>query len=311
MLWLQRFSNYVLTHRWQTVVLTFFLTFLPIIGVAGIIIAAFITLRKSIAEGAILMLAATLPYFFSFYVSGNHEAVPLAVWAAVGVAVSSNVLTWAFAVMLRRKANFSLILQIGTLIGVLVVSVVHLIYPEVADWWANQLQSYYTQATDLLKNASESAKSISDSQIEKINITKQYATGFMVAGILLNAMLQLIVARWWQAALFFSAHSFRRELQGIRLSQLAGALFIISMALSYLGNSVILDIMPILYVLFGVAGLSLIHYLFGLMNSSHGWFWLSVLYITLIFSLPVSMVVIAFMALLDIWLDVRKRFNKV
>jgi len=51
----------------------------------------------------------------------------------------------------------SVIIQIAALLGVLLVSVIHLVYPGIADWWGNQLQSYYVQASamnDLLKNAS-------------------------------------------------------------------------------------------------------------------------------------------------------------
>ena len=55
----------------------------------------------------------------------------------------------------------------------------------------------------------------------------------------------------------YNPGSLRKELHRIRLSQLAGLLFLISMVFSYLGNSVVLDIMPVLYMLFCAAGLSL------------------------------------------------------
>jgi hypothetical protein len=45
------------------------------------------------------------------------------------------------------------------------------------------------------------------------------------------------------------------------LSTLAGILFLASLVLAYLGNKVVLDVMPIVYGLFAAAGLSLIHYL--------------------------------------------------
>jgi hypothetical protein len=219
-------------------------------------------------------------------------------------------LTWAFAVMLRRKTSLSLILQIAALVGVLVISIVHLAYPSVVEWWGNQLNSYYHQAqamAGVLKNSVPSSRNL---QLEAINATKHYATGLMVTAVLFNALFQLIVARWWQA-IIYKPGSLHKELQGIRLSQLAGILFVVSLIFSYLGNSVISDIMPVLYVLFGVAGLSLVHYLFGLTNTPMGWFWLSVLYLTLIFTFPTSLVVISMLGLLDIWLDARKRFKHV
>lgn len=309
---LKRFTSYLLQHRLQALVLTFFITFVPILGILGILFAGLVTLVKGIFEGAIFTIAATLPYIISFFITGTQEATPLVIWAAVGVAVFSNILTWAFAVMWRKHTSFSLILQIAALLGVLIISVIHLAYPGVVEWWGNQLQTYYAQAqamaTGLLKNPNAMGIS-NETQLETINITKHYATGLMVTAVLFNALLQLIVARWWQASVF-SPKSLAKELHAIRLSHLAGVLFIVSVALSYLGNSVISDIMPILYMLFGMAGLSLIHYLFGLLKSATAWFWLSVVYLTLIFALPTSMVFVSIIALFDVWLDIRKRFKK-
>lgn len=334
-MWLQRFTDYILRHRWQAIALTFLSTLVstylgklmpnaPVLlgllgvlvavflGIFGILIATLVTLVKGVVEGAIFALAATLPYLISVYVPVNNAVVTPSVmlWIGVGVAVLSNVLTWVFAVMLRRHTGFSLIIQIAALLGVLAISVIHLVYPGIADWWGSQLQflqAFYAQASTAMKTTAAPGHEVG---MEAINVAKQFATGVIVAAILCNALLQLIVARWWQAILF-KPGSLRRELHGIRLSQLAGVLFFISLVLSYLGNSVILDIMPVLYMLFGAAGLSLIHYLFGLMHSPTVWFWLSVFYLTLIFSWPFSVVLVAMLGWLDIWLDVRKRFRKV
>ncbi|OGT34984.1 MAG: hypothetical protein A3F11_12080 [Gammaproteobacteria bacterium RIFCSPHIGHO2_12_FULL_37_14] len=309
-MWLQRFTNYILYNRWQTIALVFFGTFIPIFGMIGILIATLVTLRKNIIEGAILVVAATVPYAISFYFSDHyHKAAPIAMWAAISVAILSNVLTWIFAVMLRQRSSWSQILQIAALLGVLVISVIHLVYPDITDWWGTQLQSYYHQALatpGLLKSHIGS----SEVQLETINATKQYATGLIVVGILFNAILQLIFARWWQA-IIFQPRSLHKELQNIRLSQLAGILFAASLVLSYLGNSVVLDIMPVLYMLFGMAGLSLIHCLFKLMRSPSAWFWLLVFYMILIFSLPISIIMVAVLALFDVWLDIRNRFKKL
>lgn len=309
-MWLQRTTNYLLWHRWQTAALVFVSTFIPVVGIVGIIIAALITLRKGIVEGGLLTIAATLPYIISSLMTGTSEStLPIVLWAVVGVAVLSNALTWVFAVMLRRQASWSLILQIAALLGVLVVSIIHLAYPEIADWWGGQLQAYYSQAKTMTAMLKSTATSGGDVQLEAINATKQYATGLMVVGVLFNAVLQLIAARWWQS-LVFSPGSLRKELHAIRLSQLAGVLFAVSLVLWYLGNSVVLDIMPILFVLFGAAGLSLVHYLFGLLNTNTRWFWLAVFYIALLISMPTSLVLVSLIALLDIWFDVRKRFKK-
>lgn len=309
---LKRLSHYLLQHRLQAVLLTFGCSFVPVLGVLGILYAAFVTLRKGVAEGAVMTAAATLPYVISFMLASHDPStLPIVLWTAVGVAVTSNMLTWVFAVLLYRQMTWSGILQVAALVGVLVISVVHLAYPNIADWWAAQLTTYYTQAATMMSGVLTSGVvTPSDSQLESIKVTKYYATGMIVSAVLLNAILQLMVARWWQSVLF-APGVLRKELHNIRLTPLAGVLFGLSLVFSYMGNGVVLDMMPILYMLFAGAGLSVVHYFFALMVSPTRWFWIAVLYVTLLFAMPTSMVFISMVALLDIWLDLRKKLRKI
>jgi hypothetical protein len=327
---LQRLTEYLLRHRWQAIVLTFLITYIPVVGMISILIAGLVTLCVGVVEGALFTLAATLPYFFVF-ITGTHETVPVVVWATVTLSVTGNVLTWVFAVMLRRNSSWSLILQIAALMGVLFVSVIHLLNPEVADWWGNQLQSFYNQSAVMMK----APVPLGEAQLDTINTIKRFATGIVTAFVLFTSLTQVVVARWWQAAMF-NPGSLRRELRAIHLSPLAGILFVISLVFYYLENSVVLDILPILCLLFSAAGLSLVHYLCGLAEPAKGRFWMSVMYIALIYSLTmiamlplfsalnlVLPVVLAVMilsgsvfmfvtlGLFDIWFDARKRVGKV
>lgn len=307
-MWLHRFTSYILANRWQTVALVFLATFVPILGVIGILIVALVTLRKSVIDGAVMLVAATIPHAIVFYFSAHYRtAPPMVMWVTLGVAVLSNVATWVFAVMLRQRSSWSQILQVAALFGVLVISVVHLSYPAITEWWGEQLQAYYSQSLPgLLKTTQHS----SELQLETIKEVKQYATGLIVVAILLDGFFQLILARWWES-IIFRPRGLGKELQTIRLSSLAGILFVAGLVMAYLGNTVVLDIMPVLYLLFGAAGLSLIHYVFTFMKSPNAWFWMLVLYLLLIFSLPVSIEMVAILALFDIWFDIRGRFRKL
>lgn len=303
---LQRLTNYLLSHRFRAMAATFLITLIPIVSVFGILFAALVTLVRGAKEGAIFTIVATLPYLFSFSLAGNHDAVPMMAWAAVGVAVASNVLTYIFAVMLTQRVSWSMMMQLAALCGVLVISVVHLVYPDVQDWWSTQLNAYFTQAGEILKGNSPMS---GESRIEIVNMAKQLATGFIVAAVLFNAFLQLIAAAWWKA-IVYSPGSLSQELHQVRLSHLAGVLFLTSLVFSYLGNAVVLDIMPVLYLLFTAAGLSLVHYFLGYVKTPVIWFWLSLLYVMVFFAMPVSFVAMSIFALTDIWLDVRKKIKK-
>lgn len=318
-----RFTNYLLKHQLQTLLLVFFITFIPLVGVLGILIATLVTLRKSIVQGAILTLVTSIAYFISMFYIASNQAIPtMVVYGGIGIALLSNVVTWGVAVMLRKGNSWSVILQLSTLLGVLAVSVIHLGYPHIVDWWGNELnhlQSDYAQMLITLKQNSQISSQQVESTVQFIekfkNVIKQFATGLMVTDILLIALTQLVVARWWQAKVY-EPKLLKKELQQIRLSPLAGTLFILSFSIGFfnLENGVLLDIKPILYMLFCAAGLSLLHYLFNFLAPTSAWLGLLIFYIVLIYlmmnGIPV-MGLLVILALLDIWLDLRKRVQKV
>lgn len=309
---LRQLTLYLLKHRIKTAVLVFLVAFLPVFGMFGILLAALVTLTKGSLEGGLLTLLASLPYLITPFFPNFKAALslPLALWAAVGVAILSNILTWIFAIMLRRGNNWSTILQVSALLGVLAISVVHLAFPDIVNWWGGQLQTYYnnTVATGIWKNSPTLVSP--ESRAESINFTKQYATGLIVAGILFNGLLQLIIARWWQIFTFRPiSNMLKKELHSIRYSHLAGVLFLASLILAYQGNQVVLDMMPVLFLLFSTAGLSVLHAMFSHFQSSTTWFWLALLYLLLIFAIPTSLIIISLISLLDIWFDFRKRLK--
>lgn len=311
---LLRCTYYLMQHRWQALGVTFAVTFIPLIGALGILYATFVTLAKSAKEGAVLVLAATVPYLISYYLRSQHDPSDLfyLLLIVIGFAILNNIFTWIFALMLRRQATWSTVLQVGALVGVLFISVLHLVYPNVAQWWGAQLQISYQQAATLAGLAKST--SLNTSQLEFINVTKYYVTGILVTGVLLISWLRLALARWWQA-IVYRPGMLQRELHHIRLSRLAGLLFIVSCVLWYMGNEVVLDMMPVMFVLFSLAGLSVVHFIFGFMrtniNSKITWFWLAVFYMVLFLSGTLGWLLLTSIALFDIAFDVRKRFKKI
>ena len=308
---LLRLTNYLLAHRLLSLIGVVAITFIARVGVIGILFAGLVTLRKGILEGALFTAAATLPYLINFYFS-NYPVAELSflIWAAVGIAILSNTFTWIFSSMLYKHVSWSQLLQIAALLGVLLVSIIHLANPSVTNWWGNQLSNYYEKAIIMTKNIqNEPDKTPTESQLETINLTKQYATGLMTMAVLFNAILQLIASRWWQTMLFYPG-LLRKELHHIRLSRLASILFVLSMILAYLDNKVAVDIMPILYMLFGAAGLSLIHCLLHTMASTTKWFWLWLIYIILVIALPTSLMLISILALFDSEWNIRFKLKK-
>ena len=142
-----------------------------------------------------------------------------------------------------------------------------------------------------------------------IKYISMFATGLLVAVILVyNVLLHLVFARWWQAYIF-NPGGLKIELHQIRMSRVSGLLFIVVYALWAWQYPVGVDGIPILYACFFFAGLSLIHWFMQPLKKR--WLWLLLTYIVIILSIRQSIGLISFLAMLDAWLDIRKRFPGV
>lgn len=315
-MWLKRFTNFLIQSPKQSLLVTALLSFVPVVGTLSILIASFVTLCQGAVRGALFTLAATLPYlasftFFAYYRGTSGEQI----WFGMVAVIFCNVLTYVFSLMLKRHVGFSAVFQIAALLGVFIVSIVHLFNPAIANWWGNVLHAYYGQ-TSLLSNilvghtAMEQAaakKVISAAQVQVINDAKFFTTGLIISAFLVNAMVQTIIGRAWQCFLYAPGR-LRRELRSIHLSPLAGVCFVAALGtLAWRSNSVITDMMPILWVLFCAAGFSLISYLFGMFHSRRNWIWVALVFIGFFVFLPTSAALVSALALIDIALDVRRR----
>lgn len=324
---LQRFTNFLIRHQWQALLLTFLITIVPmlvfpyvplVLGFIfsslitfGMVIAAFMTLVVGPASGALFMLAATLPFFIGISFNGHLNALPALEWVVISAAILSNLIAYALAVMLKRNTSFSVLLQIAALFGVLVVSIVHLVKPDIPAWWGKQLQASLTHAQTLMGPVKNSVVLSKDAQLQEIDMVNKYiANGSLMASILFAATMQLILARWWQAKIF-QPGLLRRDLHHIHLSKLAGILFILSIGFVFLQNLVVIDVLPIINLLFCAAGLSVTHYLIFNMKSKTSLFWLVFIYFAFFLTMPLGLILMATLGLADVWIDFRKRLIQV
>ncbi|HVY52892.1 MAG TPA: hypothetical protein VHA13_00040, partial [Gammaproteobacteria bacterium] len=248
---------------------------------------------------------------------------------------ASNIFTWLLAALFKRTNSWSIILEAAALIGIIIVTAAHIAKPDLENWWAKQLHEYVTQITTHSKALANDDEEVSKAKIAKaakasskqkvseestepdvinfVNAAKPYATGIFSASLLFTALLQLFIARWWQMAAALK-EQLRPELYKIRLSSIAGITFLAAIILSYFKIALAQDMLPVLYLAFCVAGLSLVHCIMAKIKA-FGWLWLTVFYIVLISSwmvyhLPLGFQLVAMAALLDVWLDWRQRINK-
>lgn len=304
---LRRFTDFVLQSRLHAMGVAFALSLVPLFGASmGILVAAFVTLRKGAFEGTLVLCATVAPYLLSYALS-SAPAQPQMMMIATATIVAINVVTWLLALVLRRYGSWSLVIEVAILTGVVLICAIHLVFPEVQDWWGSQLSAYLKKTASLLQQlAPEGAAGEEQIEASMIAGIKQYITGFVMASIIFNALLQLVVARWWQA-MIFNPGGLRKELYQIRLGYVSAAVFVAVLALAYGDNAIGLDMMPVMVTAFCAAGLSLIHTV--LASKKAGWFWLVLVYLGIMFVFPVGIVLVAIAGLLDSFFNLRLRFG--
>lgn len=309
MYYLRRFTDFILKSRTQAMAAVFVIAFLPYIKSIGILIAALVTLLKGAREGAYVFAAATLPLLIKGYFAATASNTPdVTLYIMLGIVIASSFLAWGFSVLLQQYNNWNIVLEAVILFGIIVVVSIHLLYPDIQQWWATQLTYYYKemlarpefQLTDEMRAAAEQM------QIKTINEIKYYATGVMIGSILFTTIIQLLVARWWQAALV-NPGGLRKELYQVRLGHIAGFIFVIDLALAYFGSEVALDVLPVMCGVFAIAGLSLIHSAMSM--TRFGWLWLILLYAGLVKEFAAGIIIISIIALFDTGFNFRKRFQ--
>ncbi|HSW71414.1 MAG TPA: hypothetical protein VLH77_05490 [Gammaproteobacteria bacterium] len=321
---LRSFTNFILKSRFRTIGIAFVVSFIQFIGpTLGIILAALVTLSQDALDGFWVFIAATLPCLLLLPV----VPLPDGLWV-LGLIVASNFLTWGFAVLLKRTDSWSIVLELTTLIGLIIVLTAHLANPKLEVWWEKQLNTHVSQifpnleapssASSLLvkdkENTNhEATEALEPEIISFVNTIKPYVTGVLTASFLFNVLLQLFVSRWWQLALL-DPKRLKEELHKIRFTTVAGLVFMATLFLSYLKIALALDLLPVLYLTFSLAGLSLVHYTANKFKGLTSLF-LVVFYLVLIgtwvaYKIPLIFQLLALAALLDIWLDWRGRLNK-
>lgn len=310
---LRRFTNFVLQGRTQACATAFILAYIPLIGSISVLIAGLVTLRKGALEGALVFLAATVPYLLSYLSApqGTEIEIDLALFAVV-IFTATNSVMWLFANILKRYSSWGFILDLAVLLGLIVIGIIHFLYPDIDNWWVIKLTGYFNKTATMMREVQPNAVVIPpEIQGQIVNTIKTYATGVFIVSITFNALLQLVLSRWWQAVMF-NPGELRKELLNIRLSYIAGALFLICYPLSSWGDKTAIDMMPVIYLVFSIAGLSVMHSLLGVKTRRLGLVLLYVGLIVIITLFPSGILLIALIfsliAFFDIGMNFRKRF---
>jgi len=282
---LKGLAEFVIRGRWQALLAT-------VAGAGSLLfcwisaaVIALITLRKGAGSGAWLFMWALLPAGTLLYLYGDSG--PLALLTG----------TLVLALVLRTTVNLSW----AVLAGVGVGAVAGLSMVAFSGAYLDQMVAYFGEFLGTL----EQQLSQGGQTVELPRPEANQIAGMLGAGTATMSVLCLLLARYWQAALY-NPGGFGVEFKAlyypvtVSLGLVLAALVLSSLGLQYRTWAMIC-LIPLTFV-----GLALVHARAESRGHSTGW--LRFFYIAWLIFDPVKLLVV-FFAIADSWLNFRQRWS--
>ena len=250
----------------------------PLLSWLSTAIVSLVVLRKGALEGALVLLWTLLPLGAILYFFGQPDPSP--VTALIGTAIMAYVLrvtvSWelTFAIAIVLSAAGSLVFQY-TAADVLVLIV------EVYIDYTKQL------SVEMTYEAAEK------------QIVGLYATGKAYAMLAL-----LVLARWWQSQLY-NPGGFQKEFHDIRITPILSTVLVSLMLVCFVFKDQLGAWLPLLTVPLAVSGIAIVHWVVSYREMSV--YWLTFAYLFLLFFLQLAYPMLAALALMDSYLNIRQR----
>ncbi len=292
------FAAYILRGRMQAMLVASTLALLslklPPVSIVSSAAISLVTLRKGAYEGLlVLLISGAAAAVLGNYLLGNFLfalGYSLVLWFPV----------WSISIVLREGRNLNLSLDMAVLLGGIIVAGFYLYLDNPAAMW-----------NALINQMVEPVLSVSDVPVDKIKqsiaLVSRYMTGVIAAGSVSGLMLGLLLARWWQAALF-NPGGFRKEfaMLNTRPPLAIASLVILATALSDTGKiaEIAGNISILLFVLYAFIGTAVVHVLISVARAKR---FLLPLFYLVIFIIPHALLPVALIGLADAWLNLRNK----
>ncbi|MDA0787828.1 MAG: hypothetical protein O2780_00045 [Proteobacteria bacterium] len=251
---------------------------LPLVNWISTAIVSLVILRKGGGEGGLVLLWTLLPLGGLVYLSGD----PTPLIAILGTA--------SLALILRVTVSWEFTLAAAVLIG-----------------GVGSLVFQYT-ATDLLVTFVEIYLEYSKSMAVSVSeeVARNAIVGFFAMGQAYAMLALLVLARWWQSMLY-NPGGFQKEFHGLRMTPRLSTVIVLLLVLCIAFNDLLGRWIPLLTVPLIFSGLGIVHWMIKSKEMSSNW--LVAFYLLLLFFFQFVYPLLASLALMDSYLDLRKRMD--
>jgi len=295
-------ASYVMQGRLQAVFAVTMLAVLSwnmsLVGILNAATIGLITLRNGPNEGLITAGLALL----------GSALLGLIVLGDIAPAFATFALVWTpillVAIVLRATRSLATAMQSGLLLGMAVILAYFATMPDMVAGWREMLETFSKPLVE--------AELLTGSQrTDLVDTLAPWMTGILAAGLYLQLMAGLLMARWWQAMLY-NPGGFRQEFHNLRLNRLlayiAAPVLVLGFNTEMSGAGLLINYVAVLLVAaYFVQGLAFVHGIAALAGVSRGW--LIAMYVLLIVALPNMFGLLFAAGYADAWFDFRARFQ--
>jgi hypothetical protein len=288
-------AAYIMRGRLQAMIVASTLALLsliiPPVSVVSSATVALVTLRRGALDGlSVLGCSSIAAGLLGYFLIGNYQFALLYVmvlWIPV----------WIISIVLREGRHLSLAIEIAILLGIAGVIGFYLYIDDPISMW-KQVLMQMVPANAPVENIQHT-----------IDMLAHFMTGVVAAGSVFGLLFGLFLGRWWQA-LLYNPGGFKQEFLSLKTQpRLAlGSIAIVAFAWFTSGalSEIAWNVSILLFVLYTFIGSAILHTVFASMKL--GRYLVPLFYVTL-FVIPHAMLPVAIVALIDPWLDLRKKIK--
>jgi len=268
-------AEYVMHSRSRAIIVVLLCGFIPMVYCLSAAVVGLINLRKGAREGLMILLWSMVPAGF-YWVVGDPSPIML----MPGVALLAQVL--------KHSESWSRVVMAGTIVALLI---------QLSLVWQN---AYVAQLSAIV----EEAMALQRSQGAVMPYTAEQIVALLLSFFgayhFATILSCLVLARWWQAALY-NPGGFKEEFQVLRLEP-GFAILLMGLMIAGLADMEPLDSwVSIMSIPPMLAGIALMHYVINLKKLGSSWLFIG--YLAVFFFMPA----LALLGLADSVINVRKR----
>jgi len=274
-------ARFAMKSPLHTGILAALFAVVPVLYVFSAALVALTTLRFGLTAGTRILIFAFVGSLVSWFLSG----VPLSLLVLV--------LVTFLAVTLRETQSWGRTLLVSVVLGLIFAMISQSLFQDLLDSLMNIFQQIV------------SAGRVGSAQWQLIEAIKPMAGYILLTSQIAEALLALLLARYWQAGLF-NPGGLKAEMHSLRFTWQEASLLIVAMLIALL-------MQPGALMLFGIpfifAGMALIHGIVAKLKL--GGQWLVAMYIGLFLLNQIIVPLLILFVLVDTFFDIRKRIPEL